>query len=160
MRVKGKVFKFSDNIDTDVIIPARYLVYQDPKILAKLAFESIRKDFYKETKEGGIIVAGKNFGSGSSREHAVLAIKGLGIKCVIAKTFSRIFFRNCINLGLVAVTLKETDLIKENDVLEVDVKKGLVKNITQNTGYKFSAYPDFLMQIVKKGGLLKWLTTK
>jgi len=160
VKIKGRVFKFRDNIDTDVIIPAKYLTSQDPQQLKLHCFEPLRKNFYKEVKIGDIIVAGKNFGCGSSREHAPLSIKATGIRCIIASSFSRIFFRNAINIGLVVIQLPSVSKIKEGDVLEVDVEKGKILNITSKQSYEFTPYPQFLQEIIKKGGLLKWLSIK
>jgi len=157
VRIKGRVFRFGDNIDTDVIIPAKYLVSSCPRELARHCMEPLRKELYKEVKRGDIIVAGDNFGCGSSREHAPLSIKGLGIGCVIARSFARIFFRNAINIGLPVIELRQAHHIKEKDLLEIDFFRGKIRNITQNEEYLFKGYPQFLMEIIKRGGLLKWL---
>jgi 3-isopropylmalate/(R)-2-methylmalate dehydratase small subunit len=154
MKVKGKVWKFGDHINTDDIIAARYLNTTDEKELAKHCFETIRPDFSKNVKKGDIIVAGENFGCGSSREHAPVSIKGCGISVVIAKSFARIFFRNSINIGLPLVEIKEIDEIKEEDLLEVDFKKGEIINLTTGKKYYFQEYPNFLQKIINIGGLM------
>lgn len=161
MKLDGRAFKFGDNIDTDVIIPARYLVSYDEAELARHCMEPARPEFYKILKKDDIIVAGKNFGCGSSREHAPLSIKGLKAGCVIAKSFARIFFRNAINIGLPLVELPgDVDKIAENDVLRVDFSRGEVFNVTKNQKYKFNKYPGFLQEIMARGGLIKWLKAK
>ncbi|MGL4665285.1 MAG: 3-isopropylmalate dehydratase small subunit, partial [Clostridium butyricum] len=137
MSVKGKVFKYGDNVDTDVIIPARYLNTSDAKELAAHCMEDIDVDFVKNVKDGDIIVANKNFGCGSSREHAPLAIKTAGVSCVIASTFARIFYRNSINIGLPILECDEAvKNIDAGDELEVDFKSGLIKNLTKNQEYQ------------------------
>lgn len=160
MRLKGKVWKFGDDINTDLIIPARYLVTTDPVELGKHCLEGIKEGFPQKVEGGDIIVAGKNFGSGSSREHAPLAIKGAGISCVIAVSFARIFFRNAINIGLPIIELKEADKINDGDELEIDFKMGKVRNLTQDKVYQFQAYPDFLQGIIKAGGWIRWIMQK
>jgi len=157
MIIKGRVHKFGDDINTDDIIAAKYLVSTDPKELAKHCMEHISLNFITKVKTGDIIVAGKNFGCGSSREHAPLAIKGCGISCVIAKSFSPIFFRNAINIGLPFLELKNADEIKENDELEIDLSSGIIKNLTQNKTYRTSIFPEFLQQIIKEGGLMNYV---
>ncbi|MCM8819085.1 MAG: 3-isopropylmalate dehydratase small subunit [Candidatus Omnitrophica bacterium] len=154
MKIKGNVWKFKDHINTDDIISARYLNTIDAKELASHCFESIRPEFTKNVKIGDIIVAGENFGCGSSREHAPVAIKGCGIRVVIAKSFARIFFRNSINIGLPLIELKQADEINEGDVIEVDFTKGLIKNLSTGGKYKFKEYPPFLQKIVESGGLI------
>ncbi|MCM8795258.1 MAG: 3-isopropylmalate dehydratase small subunit [Candidatus Omnitrophica bacterium] len=160
MLIKGRVHKFADNINTDDIIPARYLVSTDPVELGRHCMENIRADFVKKVKPGDIIVAGKNFGCGSSREHAPLAIKGCGVAAVIAKSFAAIFFRNAINIGLPFLELEEIDEIEEGDFLEIDLASGIIKNLTQNQTYKTEAFPEFLQEIVKKGGLINYIKYK
>lgn len=152
----GKVWKFGDDIDTDVIIPGKYLVFNEPEELAKHAFENIRKDFVNSVKRGDFIVAGRNFGCGSSREHAVLAIKGLGVEAVIAKSFARIFFRNAINSGLMVIECKEVDRIDEGDEIELDLKNGVIINLTKREKYKFNELPEFLLKIIEAGGLINY----
>jgi len=154
MKIKGKVWKFKDNINTDDIIAARYLNTTDEKELTSHCFETIRPEFSKNVKKGDIIVAGENFGCGSSREHAPMSIKSCSVSVVIAKSFARIFFRNSINIGLPLIELKETDEINEKDVLEVDFEKGEIVNLATGKKYKFQKYPDFLQNIINAGGLM------
>jgi 3-isopropylmalate/(R)-2-methylmalate dehydratase small subunit len=154
MKVKGKVWKFGDHINTDDIIAARYLNTTDEKELASHCFETIRPEFSKNVKRGDIIVAGENFGCGSSREHAPVSIKGCGISVVIAKSFARIFFRNSINIGLPLIEIKEGDEINEGDELEIDFENGIIKNINTGKTYKFQKYPEFLQNIINAGGLM------
>ena len=152
MKIKGKVIKYGDNIDTDVIIPARHLNTSDPKELAAHCMEDLDKTFVKRVKEGDIMVAGNNFGCGSSREHAPIAIKASGIACVVAKSFARIFYRNAINTGLPIIEYDGD--IDENDILEIDFAKGEIINITKNKTGTCSPFPEFLQNIINKGGLL------
>ena len=160
MKMKGKVFLFGDNVNTDEIIPARYLNTSDPAELARYCMEDVRPGFgRREDIKGGIIVAGKNFGCGSSREHAPIAIKAAGISCVIAKSFARIFFRNSINIGLPIVELSNIEEFEEGDEVEVDLEKGVVKNIVREKEYKIQPYPDFLRNIIKAGGWLEYCLT-
>lgn len=156
MNAKGRVFKYGDNVDTDVIIPARYLNTTNEQELSVHAMEDIDPDFTKKVKMGDIIVAGFNFGCGSSREHAPLVIKTNGISCVIAKSFARIFYRNSINIGL-AILECETlvDEAESDDILEVDFSTGEIKNITNGKTYLAKPFPDFIQNIIKSGGLLK-----
>lgn len=158
--VKGKVWKFGDNINTDDIIAARYLNTIDEKQLAAHCMETIMPDFPKKVQKGDIIVGGANFGCGSSREHAPVAIKGCGISAVVAKSFARIFLRNSINIGLPVIELSETDKIEEGDELEIDFENGIIKNITKNTSYKFTKYPEFLQDIIRNGGLIEWVKAR
>jgi 3-isopropylmalate/(R)-2-methylmalate dehydratase small subunit len=162
MVLKGKVFKFGDNINTDWIISGRYkFSITDMKELSKYMFEDIRPGFYEElTPKKSIIVAGENFGMGSSREQAPWVIKEAGVNCVVAKSFARIFFRNAINTGLVIVELDKSSGIAEGDSLDVDLAKGVIKNLSKGKTYKTHAFPKFLQEIVKQGGLLKWITKK
>ena len=154
MSVKGKVFKYGDNVDTDVIIPARYLNTSDAKELAAHCMEDIDVDFVKNVKDGDIIVANKNFGCGSSREHAPLAIKTAGVSCVIASTFARIFYRNSINIGLPILECDEAvKNIDAGDELEVDFKSGLIKNLTKNQEYQGEGFPEFMQKIIDSDGL-------
>ena len=158
MKVKGKVFKYKDNVDTDVIIPARYLNSSDPKELSKHCMEDLDKDFVKSVKKDDIIVAGKNFGCGSSREHAPISIKASGVSCVIAKSFARIFYRNAINIGLPILECKEAaDKIEKNDILEIDFDSGLINNISKDCKYKAQSFPPFMQDIIQKGGLINKL---
>jgi len=160
MIIKGKAHKFGDNINTDDIIAAKYLDSQDEKFLGSKCMENIDPDFVKRVSCGDIIVAGRNFGCGSSREHAPWAIRGCGITAVVAKSFARIFYRNAINIGLPIIELKETDDINSGDVIEIDLSKGIIKNISKNKIYKTSIFPQFLQEIVKFGGLIKWIKAK
>lgn len=158
MSVKGKVFKYGDNVDTDVIIPARYLNTSDAKELAAHCMEDIDINFVKNVKEGDIIVANKNFGCGSSREHAPLAIKTAGISCVIASTFARIFYRNSINIGLPILECDEAvKSIEAGDELEVDFSTGLIKNLTKNKEYQGEAFPEFMQKIIDSDGLIGYI---
>jgi 3-isopropylmalate/(R)-2-methylmalate dehydratase small subunit len=157
MMIKGKVHKLGNNINTDDIIAAQYLVSTDAKELGKHCLERIRSDFVSKVNPGDIIVAGKNFGCGSSREHAPLAIKGCGIHAVVAKSFAAIFFRNAINIGLPFLGLAEADKIKDGDVLEIDLSSGIIRNLTENETYKTAAFPEFLQDIVKEGGLMNYI---
>ncbi len=154
-KIKGKVWKFGDNVDTDAIIPGKYLVINQPKELAKHAFENVRPKFAARVKKGDIIVGGENFGSGSSREHAPLALKE-NISVIIAKSFARIFFRNAINIGLPVLECDTTE-IDEGDVLEVDLKMGAVFNTTKNRTYDVSPLPMFIRKIIESGGLVNYV---
>ncbi|MGI5936978.1 MAG: 3-isopropylmalate dehydratase small subunit [Oscillospiraceae bacterium] len=152
MKLKGKVIKYGDNVDTDVIIPARYLNTSDPKELAAHCMEDLDKTFVERVQEGDIIVAGSNFGCGSSREHAPIAIKASGVAAVVAKSFARIFYRNAINIGL---PILECDAdIDECDVIEIDFDRGKLHNLTKDTVNSFAPFPDFLQEIIAAGGLL------
>lgn len=155
MKISGKVIKYGDNVDTDVIIPARYLNTSDPSELASHCMEDLDKTFTKRVNAGDIMAAGYNFGCGSSREHAPIAIKASGISCVIAKSFARIFYRNAINTGLPIVEYDGE--INEGDLIEVDFEKGTIKNFTANTQGFFPPFPDFLKEIISKGGLMNSL---
>lgn len=158
MKAKGFVHKYGDNVDTDVIIPARYLNTADHKELASHCMEDIDVDFVKNVKQGDIIVARANFGCGSSREHAPIAIKASGISCVIASTFARIFYRNSINIGLPIIECDEaSEKIENGDEVEIDFESGVITNITKGEQYQGQAFPDFLIDIINKGGLLNSL---
>ncbi len=155
--LKGKVHKYGADVNTDVIIPARYLNIYDPVELAKHCMEDIDEDFLKRVEPGDIIMATTNFGCGSSREHAPMAIKAAGISCVIAKNFARIFFRNAINIGLPLLECEEAvDNTESGDVLEVDLSKGEIKNITKKLTFTASHYPDFMAEIISSGGLIEY----
>jgi len=159
--MQGRVWKFGDNIDTDLIIPARYLNTSDPKELAKHAMEDADPNWVKKMKPGDFIVAGENFGCGSSREHAPVALKAAGVSAVIAKSFARIFYRNAINIGLpILEAPKAAEAIKEGDAVEVDLSAGEIKDLT--TGKKFNAqpFPEFMQKIINAGGLIKYITSK
>ncbi|MFT8347375.1 3-isopropylmalate dehydratase small subunit [Clostridium saccharoperbutylacetonicum] len=161
MSVKGKVFKYGNNVDTDVIIPARYLNTSDAKELAAHCMEDIDVDFVKNVKDGDIIVANKNFGCGSSREHAPLAIKTAGVSCVIASTFARIFYRNAINIGLPILECDEAvKSIDAGDELEVDFSTGLIKNLSKNQEYQGEAFPEFMQKIIDNDGLIGYIRNK
>ena len=153
---KGKVWKYGDNVDTDVIIPARYLNTASHEELAKHCMEDIDKTFAVNVKQSDIIVAGENFGCGSSREHAPIAIKASGVSLVIAKSFARIFYRNAINIGLLLIEC-DTDKINAEDELEVNVKEGYVENKTQNIKIPFTPLPDVMIKLLNEGGLIEHL---
>ena len=161
MKAVGKVFKYGNNVDTDVIIPARYLNVPDPKELAKHCMEDIDLDFAKKVQKGDIIVANKNFGCGSSREHAPIAIKESGISCVIAETFARIFYRNAINIGLAIIECPEAAKeIDEGDEVEIDFDSGMIFDKTKGTKYQGQAFPDFMQKIIKAEGLINYINNK
>jgi len=154
-KIKGRVWKFGSNIDTDQIIPAVYLVTGDPKELGEHAFEKVRPEFTRKVKKGNIIVAGENFGCGSSREHAPRALIGAGISCIVARSFARIFYRNSINIGLPVV---ECDIkAKDGDKLEIDFKRGIIRNINTKDEYEFPFLPDFLLNLINSGGLVGYV---
>ncbi len=155
MDAKGRVHKYQDNVDTDVIIPARYLNTKDHAELASHCMEDIDPDFVKNVKPGDIIVAGENFGCGSSREHAPIAIKASGVSCVIATTFARIFYRNAINIGLPILECPEASRgIDDGDQVEVDFSKGEIRNVTKNETYTAAPFPEFIRGIINAGGLM------
>ena len=161
MIAKGIVHRYQDNVDTDVIIPARYLNTQDAKELASHCMEDIDAEFAKRVKDGDIMVAGLNFGCGSSREHAPLAIKAAGISCVIAKTFARIFYRNAINIGLPILECEAaSEAIEAGDEVQVDFNTGVITNITKNETYQAEPFPEFIQEIIKAGGLMKSIKNK
>lgn len=149
-------WKFGDNIDTDVIIAARYLNTSEPALLAKHVMEDADPSFSSKVGKGDIMVAGENFGCGSSREHAPIAIKAAGVDIVIAKSFARIFYRNAFNTGLLILECKDTDKIAEGDALEVSLDNGSIKNLSKNEEYKFEAMPEFMQELVKAGGLINY----
>ena len=161
MKACGHVFKYGDNVDTDVIIPARYLNATKGEELAKHCMEDIDKDFVNRVQKGDIIVAEKNFGCGSSREHAPLAIKCAGISCVIAETFARIFYRNAINIGLPIIECpKAAKSIEAGDVVEIDFDSGIITNKTKNETYQGQAFPPFMQKIIEAGGLVNYINQK
>lgn len=161
MRAQGTVFKFGDNVDTDVIIPARYLNSSDPKELAQHCMEDIDKDFVKKVSKGDIIVANKNFGCGSSREHAPIAIKAAGVSCVIAETFARIFYRNAINIGLPIIECEEAaKAIEAGDEVEIDFDSGMIYDKTKGTSYQGQPFPEFMQKIIKAEGLVNYINQK
>lgn len=158
MNAHGKAHKYGDNVDTDVIIPARYLNTADHKELAAHCMEDIDKEFINKVKDGDIMVGGANFGCGSSREHAPIAIKASGISCVIASTFARIFYRNAINIGLAILECDEAAKgIADGDEVKVDFDTGIITNVTKNETYKAEPFPDFIKEIINEGGLLNSL---
>ena len=152
-----RIWKFGDNINTDYITPGRYNLTTDEKRLAKIVFKEYRPEFAEKVRPGDIIVAGKNFGCGSSRETAALALKAAGIKLIIAKSFSRIFFRNAVNIGLPVIICEEADKIEEKDVLEIDFRKGLIRIVNKNIILKCSSLPDFILNIINEGGLINYI---
>ncbi|GFO97300.1 3-isopropylmalate dehydratase small subunit [groundwater metagenome] len=156
LKPASNVWKFGDDIDTDAIIPGKYLTINTPDELAKHAFEGVRPEFARGVKEGDIIVAGFNFGCGSSREHAPLALKGAKVKCIIAKSFARIFFRNAINIGLALLECQDTDKIEEGDHIEVDFATGIITNTENDQTYDATPLPDFVRGIVDAGGLIEF----
>ena len=161
MKAFGTVFKYGDNVDTDVIIPARYLNSSDPKELATHCMEDIDKDFVNKVKPGDIIVAEKNFGCGSSREHAPIAIKAAGVSCVIAETFARIFYHNAINIGLPIIECPEASKgIEQGDKVEVDFDSGIIYNRTKGTQFKGQAFPEFMQKIIQAEGLINYINQK
>lgn len=161
MIIKGRNWKFGNDIDTDAIIPARHLNTSDPAELAKHVMEDASKNFSDKVKTGDVIVAGKNFGCGSSREHAPIAIKAAGIQAVIAKSFARIFYRNAFNIGLPIFESEEaSEKIKEGDEIEIDADKGLIRNITSSESYKANPIPPFMQELIASGGLVEWTKKK
>jgi len=156
--MKGKAWKFGDNINTDEIIPARYLNTSDPAELAKHLMEDADADFPNKMSKGDIIVGGNNFGCGSSREHAPIAIKAAGIACVIAPSFARIFFRNCFNMGLMIFESSDAfEKISEGDIIEIDINKGVIKNEKKEETYVIRPVPEFMQELVSAGGLLEYV---
>ena len=161
MILEGKVWKFGRDIDTDVIIPAKYLSTVDPKELGKHCLESLDPDFSSRVAAGDILVADENFGCGSSREHAPLAIKGVGISCVVAKSFARIFFRNSINIGLpIFECPPAVEECKSGNVLRVDTRSGRITNVSSGKEYQAEPYPEFIQEIMAVGGLIKYAERK
>lgn len=161
MKACGNVFKYGDNVDTDVIIPARYLNTSEPKELAAHCMEDIDTDFITKVKAGDLIVATKNFGCGSSREHAPIAIKAAGISCVIAETFARIFYRNAINIGLPIIECPDAARgIEAGDQVEVDFDSGVITNITKGETYQGQAFPEFMQKIIEAEGLINYINNR
>ena len=161
MKALGKVFKYGDNVDTDVIIPARYLNSSDPKELATHCMEDIDKDFVANVKEGDIIVANKNFGCGSSREHAPISIKAAGVSCVIAETFARIFYRNAINIGLPIIECPDAAIaINAGDEVEVDFDSGVITDLTTGEKFQGQAFPEFMQKIIACEGLVNYINNR
>ncbi len=161
MKANGRVFKYGDNVDTDVIIPARYLNSSDPAELAKHCMEDIDKDFVNKVNKGDIIVADKNFGCGSSREHAPIAIKAAGVSCVIAETFARIFYRNAINIGLPIIECPEASkAIQAGDQVDIDFNTGVITDLTTGKSFEGQAFPPFMQKIISEGGLINYINHK
>lgn len=161
MVIKDRVLKYGDNINTDEIIPARYLDTTDAKELAKHCMEGIDENFLGKVKDSKILIAGRNFGCGSSREHAPLALKEVGLSCIIASSFARIFFRNAINIGLTIVECEEAALkTKEGDEVEIDITEGQIRNLTKEENYSLVPFPLFLQQLINKGGLREYVKEK
>lgn len=157
MENNSTVYKYGDNVDTDVIFPARYLIISAPEEMAKHCMEDIDRDFSAKVQTGDVIVAGENFGCGSSREHAPISIKAAGVKCVIAKSFARIFYRNAINIGLPIIECPEAaDGISAGDELDVDFQTGLITDLTKDVGFSSKPFPQFIQQIIKSGGLVNY----
>lgn len=154
--MRGRVWKFGDNIDTDLIIAARYLNTSEPSELAKHVMEDADPDFVSKMQKGDIIVAGENFGCGSSREHAPIALKAAGISAIVAPTFARIFYRNAFNMGLPIFELKEVDEINEGDTIRIDMDSGEIINETTGKSYKFNPIPEFMQELVNAGGLIEY----
>lgn len=158
MNAKGKVFRYGDNVDTDVIIPARYLNTSDPLELAEHCMEDIDKEFVNNVHKGDIIVADDNFGCGSSREHAPIAIKASGVSCVIANSFARIFYRNAINIGLPILECPEAvNAIESGDEVEVDFDSGKITDVTKNQTFQGQAFPEFMQELISAGGLVNYI---
>ncbi len=158
MNAKGRVFKYGDNVDTDVIIPARYLNSSDPAELATHCMEDIDKDFVKKVQKGDIIVANKNFGCGSSREHAPISIKAAGVSCVIAETFARIFYRNAINIGLPIIECAEAaKAISAGDEVEINFDTGVIADVTTGQTFQGQAFPEFMQKIIANEGYVNWI---
>lgn len=158
MTIKGSVHKFNDNVDTDVIIPARYLNTSDPKELAAHCMEDIDAKFATSVRVGDIIVAGKNFGCGSSREHAPMAIKACGVSCVIATTFARIFYRNALNIALPILECAEAaENINDGDVVSVELANGTIRNETSGMTFKAEPFPPFMQELIEAGGLIEYM---
>jgi len=156
--IEGRVLKYGDNINTDVIYPGKYLVFTQPEEMAKHVMEGLDPEFPQKIKDYGLVVAGKNFGCGSSREHAPQSLKYAGCKCVLAESFARIFFRNAINIGLPIIECKGIYSKTDNgDKLQIDMERGIIKNLTKNEELKFKPFPEFLLKIFKSGGLIEYL---
>lgn len=161
MKYNGNAIKYGDNVDTDVIIPARYLNTIDKRELASHCMEDIDRDFVRKVRTGDIMIAGSNFGCGSSREHAPIAIKAAGISCVIADTFARIFYRNAINIGLPIIECPEASrAIEAGDEVEVDFDTGVITDVTKGTSFKGQAFPEFMQRIIASEGLINYINSK
>jgi 3-isopropylmalate/(R)-2-methylmalate dehydratase small subunit len=161
MLIRGRVWRFGNDIDTDVIIPARYLITSEPRELAKHVMEGVDRDFPGRVKAGDVIVAGKNFGCGSSREHAPIAIRASGVQAVVAKSFARIFYRNAFNIGLpIFESAEASEKIREADEIEIDAGKGKIKDLTTGEEYKANPIPPFMQELIEAGGLVEWTKKK
>lgn len=160
MILRGRVWRYGDNVDTDVIIPARYLNTSDPEELKRHCMEDVDPEFSSKVQPGDIMVAGNNFGCGSSREHAPIAIKALGVSCIIARSFARIFYRNAINIGLPIIEIDEADQIKQGDIVEVDVAGSLITNLNNGKQYRAMQLPQFLQDIYRYNGLIKYVAAE
>ena len=157
MKLKGKAHKFGNNINTDEIIPAKFLNTSDPKELGRHCMEGVEAGFAQKARKGDIIVGGKNFGCGSSREHAPVSIKACGISCVIAKSFARIFYRNAVNIGLPILECKGANKILKNSLLEINLAKGKIKDLTRKKTYYAQSFPNFMQDLIKAGGLMAYI---
>lgn len=159
--MKGKVWKFGNDIDTDLILPGRYLVLRDPEDLAEHVMEGADPEFAKKVNNGDIIVGGTNFGCGSSREHAPIAIKGVGVSVVVAESFARIFYRNAINIGLPLIEVKDiSKYVSEGDEIEINMEEGILKNLNTGKEFKIKGLPEFMLEILNEGGLIPYLKDK
>lgn len=159
--MKGKVWKFGNDIDTDLILPGRYLVLRDPEDLAEHVMEGADTEFAKKVNNGDIIVGGTNFGCGSSREHAPIAIKGAGVSVVVAESFARIFYRNAINIGLPLIEVKDISKdVSEGDEIEINMEEGILKNLNTGKEFKIKGLPEFMLEILNEGGLIPYLKDK
>jgi len=159
--MKGKVWKFGNDIDTDLILPGRYLVLRDPEDLAEHVMEGADPEFAKKVNNGDIIIGGTNFGCGSSREHAPIAIKGAGISVVVAESFARIFYRNAINIGLPLIEVKDISKdVSEGDEIEINMEEGILKNLNTGKEFKIKGLPEFMLEILNEGGLIPYLKDK
>ena len=160
MKIRGRAWNFGDNVNTDEIIPAKYLNISDAEELAKHCMAGIDQGFCARVRKGDIIIAGRNFGCGSSREHAPLSIKACGVSCVIARSFARIFFRNSINIGLPILECREADKIKQGDTVSIDLAKGVIEDLTRKKIYETAPFPAFMQGIVDAGGLMNYTAKK
>ncbi len=161
MKIEGRVHKFGKNINTDEIIPASFLNTTDPKELGRHCMEGIDKNFFGKVKKNDVVVAGKNFGCGSSREHAPISLKGIGISCVIGESFARIFYRNCINIGLPILESPEAArAIRAGDVLRIDTETGKIEDVTRKKTFYAQKFPPFMQEMIKSGGLMKYISKK
>jgi len=160
MEFEGRAWVFGDDVDTDLIIPARYLNTTDPAVLAAHCLEAADPDFARKVQAGDILVAGKNFGCGSSREHAPVAIKAAGVACVVARSFARIFFRNAINIGLPILECPEAARVREGDVLRIEADSGRITNITRGETYQAVPFPAFMQEIIRAGGLMNYAAAR